>query len=415
MLAACLLLFVYWLARPGQQVVGGQRGWPIARLGFRSAMHRPARSVLSMAMIASATFILISVDTFRKEGVVETDPRSGVGGYSLLVETLLPLAHDPNSREGREMLGFSAFDAATIEPFRVRPGDDASCLNLYEPTTPRILAPSDRFLAAGRFAFRSSLAATEAERANPWLLLHRDQPDGAVPVIADANSMTYVLHRKLGEEMAITVGGRSIRLRFVAALDDSIFQGELLMSQAHFLGLFPEQEGYRFLLVETPPGQSEAVALAVEEALADFGADVRSTGERLAEFHRVENTYLSTFQMLGGLGLLLGTVGLGAVLLRNVMERRRELALLRALGYRQGHFFTMVIAENALVLIGGLLSGAACALLAIAPVLLEQSGRLPAGALVLLLGGVLAAGLITSLAATAAALRSPLLGALRSE
>ena len=67
---------------------------------------------------------------------------------------------------------------------------------------------------------------------------------------------------------------------------------------------------------------------------ADLGADAMPTAERLAEFHTVENTYLSTFQTLGGLGLLIGTVGLAAVVLRNVLERRRELALLRAVGYR---------------------------------------------------------------------------------
>ena len=420
LLASCLFLFAFWLARPGQNTVGGKGSWPVARLGFRSAMYRPARSVLSMSMIASATFILISVDTFRKEGgVIETDPHSGVGGYSLLVESLLPLAHDPNSQEGRDLLRLADFPSVTIEPFRVRPGDDASCLNLYEPKNPRIVAPSDRFLSEGRFSFASSLGttpeATDEERANPWLLLKRDEADGAVPVIADANSMTYVLHHKLGEEMVVTVGERPIRLRFVAALSDSIFQGELLMSQAHFLKLFPEQEGYQFLLVETPPEQREAVGLAIEDALTDFGADVRSTTERLAEFHQVENTYLSTFQMLGGLGLLLGTFGLGAVLLRNVMERRRQLALLRALGYRQSHFFAMVMAENALLLAGGLLTGVACALLAIAPVLIEETGRLPARSLLLLLGSVLSAGLLTSLVATAATLRTPLLGALRSE
>jgi len=312
-------------------------------------------------------------------------------------------------------LASSSFDAVRIEPFRVRPGDDASCLNLYAPTNPRVVAPRDSFLSEGRFRFRSSLASNDAERANPWLLLHRDEPDGAVPVIADANSMTYVLDRKLGEEFVIMLGERPVRLRLVAALDDSIFQGELLMAQAHFLKLFPEQEGYQFFLVEAPPERTEAAALAIEEALANFGADVRSTAQRLAEFHQVENTYLSTFQMLGGLGLLLGTLGLGAVLLRNVMERRRELALLRALGYQQAHFFTMAIAENILLLAGGLLTGALCALLAIAPVLLEHSGRLPARSLLLLVGGVLAAGLITSLAATTVALRSSLLGALRSE
>jgi ABC-type antimicrobial peptide transport system permease subunit len=149
--------------------------------------------------------------------------------------------------------------------------------------------------------------------------------------------------------------------------------------------------------------------------LADFGADVASTAERLAGFHRVEYTYLSTFQTLGGLGLVLGTLGLGAVLLRNVLERRREMALLRAFGYQKADFFAMVMSENILILLCGLVAGALCALVAIAPTLLDRGGRLPGATLAILLVGVLIAGLSVSAVATAAALRAPLLSALRTE
>ena len=80
-------------------------------------------------------------------------------------------------------------------------------------------------------------------------------------------------------------------------------------------------------LVDVPNKQQAAeVSTLLEERLSDFGFDAVSTEERLANFHRVENTYLSTFQMLGGLGLALGTLGMAAVLLRNVFERRKELA-----------------------------------------------------------------------------------------
>ncbi|MGH9880340.1 MAG: FtsX-like permease family protein, partial [Pyrinomonadaceae bacterium] len=163
------------------------------------------------------------------------------------------------------------------------------------------------------------------------------------------------------------------------------------------------------------PNQSDAIAANLEERLSDYGFDVVSTSERLANFHRVENTYLSTFQMLGGLGLLLGTLGLAAVLLRNVLERRRELALLRAVGYGSSDFTLMVIAENALLLICGLITGTVCALLAIAPVFFERGGRLPNVSLGFLLLAVLISGLIASLMATWAALRSPLLPALHAE
>jgi hypothetical protein len=382
-----------------------------------------------MAVIASATFVLISVDAFRRgETLADAGIHSGVGGYSLMVETLLPVVEDANSRGGRSALNLPDLDpAVSFEPFRLLPGDDASCLNLYEPKNPRILAPTDAFLAKGRFAFQASRASTDEERTNPWLLLLRAEQDGAIPVIGDANSMTYVLHKQVGENIVITRGGREIRLRLVAALRDSIFQGELLMSQANFVRLFPDQAGYRVMLVETPASASglrqgdpateaSAVAARLEDAMTDFGADATGTAERLATFHRVENTYLSTFQALGGLGLVLGTIGLATVLLRNVLERRRELALLGAVGFRSGHVLTMVVAENVLLLGCGLLAGAVCAGLAIAPAVIERGGRVPlTGSGAVLLLGVFLTGLLSSIIAMSAATRAPLLASLRSE
>ena len=418
LLVASLLAFAALIRRaPGAPLTG--RGWTaVSRLGIRSSTYRPGRAVLSVAVMASATFILISVDAFRRDGAVDArDHRSGTGAYPLMVETLLPIVRDPNTREGRDALNLFDLDpAVTFEPLRLLPGDDASCLNLYEPRSPRILAPRDSFRAQGRFAFQSSLAATETERQNPWLLLDRVEPDGAVPVIADANSMTYVLHRALGQDLVVARDGREIRLRLVAALSDSIFQRELLMSESNFLRLFPQSEGYRAMLVDAPAEQAAALEAAIESTLTDYGADVVRTGERLAAFHKVENTYLSTFQALGGLGLLLGTFGLGTVLLRNVLERRKELALLAAVGYERRHLALMVVAENVMLLAAGLLGGAFCASLAIAPALAARGGRVPlSGTGGLLLVSVLVVGVSASLLAVLAATRTRLVDALRSE
>jgi ABC-type antimicrobial peptide transport system permease subunit len=129
----------------------------------------------------------------------------------------------------------------------------------------------------------------------------------------------------------------------------------------------------------------------------------------------VENTYLSTFQALGALGLVLGTIGLAAVLLRNVIERRKELALLRAVGYRQPTLGLIIVSENILLMIIGLACGTIPALVAIVPAIAARGGALPLGMIALLLVTVLVAGVLSSLLAVAAAFRSPLLGALRSE
>ncbi len=388
----------------------------IARLGIRNTSERPGRTILAVAVIASAVFVLISVDAFRRGTIDSSDRASGTGGYPLLVDLMLPIVHDPNTPDGRDALGLPEGAGLAIEPLRALPGEDASCLNLYEPRSPRVVGVSRRFIDAGRFSFHSSLAADPSERANPWRLLDRTFSDGAIPVIADANSMTYVLHKKLGDDVVAAHGGAPVRLRLVAALSDSIFQGELLMSDARFIAAFPEQQGYRVLLVDAPADRASQIGATIERTAGDLGADAVSTRDRLAEFHAVENTYLSTFQTLGGLGLLVGTIGLAAVLLRNVLERRRELALLRAVGYGPRHLFAILLAENAMLLIWGLAAGTLSAIVAIAPAALERGARLPltpSGAALIL--AVLAAGLLSSALATRAALGWPLVAALRSE
>jgi putative ABC transport system permease protein len=415
LLVAGVLFLSSWLKRSEKPSIHGSGWWTIARLGFRNATYRPGRTVLCITLIASATFIIVAVDSFRRSGAAASDRKSGTGGYPLLAESLLPLVHDANTATGRESLNLNNSNVSFVN-FRVRPGDDTSCLNLYQPRNPKIVAPPGSFIHDNRFTFQSSLATSNEEQANPWLLLDREFNNGVVPVIGDANSLTYVLHLKVGDELVIDHTTGPLRLLIVGALSDSIFQSELLMSEKNFLRLFPAEEGYRMFLLDVPNReQTTEVSTALEDRLSDFGFDVVSTDERLANFHRVENTYLSTFQMLGGLGLVLGTFGMAAVLLRNVFERRRELALLRAVGYNSSHFAAMVITENVLMLCCGLVVGFVCALLAIAPVLFERGGRLPNISLGLLLLAVLLSGAIASLVATLAALRSPLLPALRAE
>ena len=423
LLLVAMLVFAWaWIGgRPGAPA---PTQWSVPQVGFRNASYRPGRSVLCIALIASAAFIIVAVDAFRREGGGDVLNRAGgTGGYTLLADALLPIVHDPSTVEGQDELFVAdlfedgeALAGVGLERFRLRPGEDASCLNLYQAKDPRVLAPTPAFVAEGRFAFSATAAETPEEEANPWLLLDREFEDGAIPAIADSTSLNYALHIGIGDDFVLNRDtDRPITLRIVGALSDSIFQRELLIGEAHFERVFPDYEGYRFFLIDAPPARMADVSAALEDRLADFGFDVVSAGERLAAFHRVENTYLATFQTLGGLGLILGTFGLGAVLLRNVLERRRELALMRAVGYNARHLSLMVLAENAFLLFAGLAAGTGCAIIAIAPAWLERGGGVP----VLSLGGLLlvvvATGLTASLAATIAAVRSPLLGALRAE
>ena len=275
-------------------------------------------------------------------------------------------------------------------------------------------------ISRGGFAWGGTLAETPEEQKNPWLLLRRPpvENDASIPVVLDANTATYSLHVGLGDTIEVDDGrGGRIECRVVGLLKNSIFQGDLLMAESQFVAGFPNQSGYRLFLVDVPPDEADpdAVAASLEDALGDYGFDAIETTDRLEGFLAVQNTYLSTFSSLGAMGLLLGTFGLATVQTRNVLERRSELALMRATGFRRSTLATMVLMENITLLAGGMAIGVLAALAATLPHLLAGGASIPWTTLSVLLAIVLATGLITGLAAVRATLRAPLLAALREE
>jgi putative ABC transport system permease protein len=402
-------------------------------MALRNAARNPGRSTLTIGLVAAASFLIVAVSAFRLDPNQQTPSlHSGNGGFALAAESDQPIFHNLNTSEGRQALGFSSaddklFDGTTFFSLRVRAGDDASCLNLYRPQQPRILGVPKRFIEHGGFAW----ADIPPHIVEPWQLLDTGLPlawlgfafygDGAnrpVPVVLEKNTANYSLNLwgGVGETFEITdEDGRPLKLQVAALLGDSIFQGDLLMSEYNLLRHFPNTNGYRFFLVETRPDQTTAVQQSLARNLGDYGLSVETTGQRLAEFLTVQNTYLSTFQSLGGLGLLLGTLGLAAVQLRAVLERRGELALLRAAGFRRRWLAFLVLLEHAALLIAGLAIGVIAALVAVLPQVLVRVTSLPWSSLAATLLAVLLLGLVSGLLAVRSALRAPLLAALREE
>jgi ABC-type antimicrobial peptide transport system permease subunit len=137
--------------------------------------------------------------------------------------------------------------------------------------------------------------------------------------------------------------------------------------------------------------------------------------QRLAEFNVVENTYLSIFLALGGMGLILGSIGMGIVVLRNIMERRGELALLRAVGFTRRSLRGMALFEHVLLLVAGLLCGSVAAGVAVLPALLTRTANVSLGSLALVMAGVAVNGLVWTILAVILATRGDLLSALRNE
>ena len=243
-------------------------------------------------------------------------------------------------------------------------------------------------------------------------------PDGSIPVFGDANTLQYSLHKGVGDTIPLPDADHPQHtLKIAGQLDGSVFQGVLLMSEANFTRLFPDVTGYRYFLIEVPGPAANAARLSdlLESQLAPYGFDAERVADRLASFLAVQNTYLSTFQTLGGLGLLLGTLGLATVMIRNVLERRGELALLSALGFRPRRLAWLVLVETAVLLICGLVTGSVAALVAMIPHLSSIGADVPWLSLASILVTVFLVGMLAALIASIEAARTPILEGLRSE
>jgi putative ABC transport system permease protein len=372
-------------------------------------------------MLACGSFLIVSIGVFRLDANRDATKRSsGTGGFALIGETTMPVVQDLNSKSGREFFALNESELAGVNfvPLRVREGDEASCLNLNRAQKPRLLGVKPELLY-GRFAFTKNL--NDMTKIGPWSALarfHLSVPleKDEIVAIGDANSIQWAMGKKVGDTIDyVDERGQTFKVRIVGAVANSILQGQLIIDEAEFVKRFPGESGYRMFLVDAPSNAVAQVSATLSRAMQDVGLELTPAAQRLAQFNAVQNTYLGTFQVLGGLGLLLGSVGLGIVVLRNVLERRGELAVLMAVGFRKRTLQRLLLIENGALLVAGLVLGMIAAAVAVLPALFSAPAQLPYVSLALTLAAVLLNGALWTWAATRVALRGDLLAALRNE
>ncbi|MBW1660505.1 MAG: ABC transporter permease, partial [Deltaproteobacteria bacterium] len=391
-------------------------------LAFRNAARRSGRSLAAVSLLACGTFMLVAVSCMRENLSKHADePESGTGGFALYAETTLPLPdplNAPKTRKAFRMDSDKDLNGIQVVSMKLRAGDDASCFNLNRARTPPLVGVvPEEMIRFGAFASPHSVTAL-------WQRLEMDLPDGEIPaLVGDTDTAQWGLEKQTGLKNGDTLEyrdetGRIFHIRLVGSLPMrlSVFQGRLLISMKHFVSRYPSEEGYRVFLLKTPPGTPQkTVRNALNRRFARIGMDAETTLSRIENFYSVESTYLRIFLALGGLGLLLGSIGMGLVVLRNVLERRSELALLVCTGFTRSRVVRMVIAEHAGLLAAGLLIGVAAGALGVWPSLRDPTRDIPFGHIAGLLALLLLLGLSWITLAAKSAVKGSLISALRNE
>jgi len=390
----------------------------LAGLGLRNSTRRSGRSLAVVALLACGIFLVISVNAFRQDPLAGAEKRgSGTGGFALYGESAIGILHDLNSAAGRKSLGVDSgvLEGVDVVQLRVHEGDDASCFNLNRAQTPRLLGvlPS-RLLNRGSFTFAA--AESGADVGAGWGLLSQNEAGDIAPAVGDYATIKWAMGKSLGDDVEYSdEKGRKFKVRLVGMIENSILQGSLIIAEDRFVERFPSEDGCRVFLVDAPRGKVDAAGGYLSARLTDFGLGLASAKQRLAAFSEVENTYISIFQILGGLGLVLGSVGLGLVVLRNMLERRNELAMLRAVGFNKAALKRMVLYEHSGLMLAGLVCGVAAALVAAGPELRSPGSAVPFLSLVLTIAAIAISGVVWIWIATVFALSGNMLDALRNE
>jgi hypothetical protein len=396
----------------------------LSALARSNAQRAPLRSILTVALMAMASFLILAMSLFQAQ-----PDRRGTGGFGWIAKSSQSIhVNLADPKQQRQTLGekAQALVDALIVPIRVRGGDDASCNNLYQAAEPQVMGVGPSMLMADRNAQGKSefgWFATDLSQS-PWKRLETPA-DGTqedpLPVILDQNTALWALHLGgyVGERFSYTFGQKKVEFQTVGVLQNTVLQGSLWIGEANFQKVFPDIGGYRAFLVKPQDGTSaqglESIRTALEGGWSDEGLSCASADGVLSRLLAVQNTYLSAFQLLGGLGLLLGTLGLGVSQLRSALERKSELAAMRAMGFPKARLVWTLFMENGWQLFRGLGIGMLCAAAASAPILLRGNSVVSLGGPLAMLAWVILLGLIFCVTAAVLAMRQPLLGALRSD
>jgi len=385
-----------------------------------SVTRRRKRSLTSIGSIACGIFLIIAVAA-NQHGL-ESDPAkhsTGTGGFAYYGESSIPVFHDLNSQRGRKFYGLNeSFNNSSFVQASVKGGDDASCLNLNRVLTPELVGiPSEQLDSRSAFSFASTTDIVD--ELHPWLVLNKTLDETGmdiIPAVADMAVIQWGLGKSIGDDIEyIDEYGKPFKVRLVAGLKNSIFQGSLIISQKNLIKHYPSLGGSKIILVDHNDDNNAPDLDHLRERFEDIGLNLTPTAERLAMFSEIENTYLRIFLALGGLGIIIGTAGLGIVVLRTVLERRSELAAMRAIGYTKQSIINLILVEHILLLGTGVIIGVIAAVIAVLPSLISSGSTLPVMNLIVFILGIITVGITCIRATTHVALYGPLLKNLRSE
>ncbi len=367
------------------------------RLGLAYPLARRSRTGLTVAMYALVVFILTFITTLSAMIGSRTDAVTSnvAGGYGVVVSSSaanpIPLAQLAARRGVRAVASLS-----TVTATFTRKGT---------PATPWHLTAFDAsFVRFGRSLhdrgfYPSNRAAWDAVLHDPSLVIVDENflvtgggPGARIPQVGDRLTVTDPL----------TGRHRALRVAALAESDVLINNGALY-GMAGARSLFGDElVPARAYLALEPGVDPDRFAASLQGSYLVNGAEASSIRSLMQEAFSIWDAMFQLFQGYLGLGLVVGIAGLAVVMVRAVRERRRQIGMLRAIGFGWRTVGRSFAIESGFIAVEGTLIGAGLALLTISNIVANTDAfgdmpfTVPWVSLLVLLAGTVAASLLAT-------------------
>lgn len=328
----------------------------IVKTATRYSIRKKFRSIMTIAMFSLVLFLIVALSTtiaIQNKSLDKAVEDQG-GGYDIIGRTSQPVFLNLGNKIDRQKndIDSQTLDKVEISQFKAIGEEGATCSNLNPNLPPLILGVDDNFINENRFQFRES-------KHNKWNDLKLNLTHNRTPIIADHNTLKWLLSGDFGSVFTVIDDyGVKSELEIIGILENSIFSGTFLMSEQNIDKLFPKSASYRYFLFEVKGNEdNDVIAEKLEIELDSLSIDTKSVKETVEKKIALEQSYTSLFQLYLTIGLIVGIASLGIISARSVIERKWEIGILRALGFKRRTVLKLFIIENSYISLIGILIG----------------------------------------------------------
>ena len=319
------------------------------RTTLRPALAYTSRRPLRSGLVIAALALIIAIFTVLAGGVTQPNYARDSGGFDVRATEVgssqVTLPPDVQRNIGRqETIRSRAF----LGPVRVVSNQPLTNNEwMVQPVT--VFGLTDQQLASGMMPIHWDARYHSAAEA--WQAVANDPK-----LVVGGGSLGSV-----GDEVDLATANGTLRLTVVAvegfgAANPPIIDG-FMASQKLLESLTASPPGAMLLLTAAAGVAPRALADQVQRAMLSEGGDATTMRQILDDQYAGGQALIDLLLILMRVGLLVGVFSLGTIALRAVVERRRAIGVLRAIGFRPDQVLFGMIIETVLMTTVGVAVG----------------------------------------------------------